>query len=75
MAGSAKPYGFAVEGWLASPYRPSCGVWSAGSSSIPKTRGRGLTVSRLYRGSARCIQDVEERRAARSSRRERFQRC
>ncbi len=35
MAGSAKPCGFAGEGWLASPYRPSCGVWPAGSSSFP----------------------------------------
>ncbi|SFH01669.1 hypothetical protein SAMN02787118_13855 [Streptomyces mirabilis] len=40
MAGSAKPCGFAGERWLASPYRPSCGVWPAGSSSIPSTRGR-----------------------------------
>ncbi|PWI04920.1 hypothetical protein DIZ27_42500 [Streptomyces sp. NWU339] len=35
MAGAAKPCGFAAERWLASPYRPSCGVWPAGSSSIP----------------------------------------
>lgn len=67
MAGSAKPCGFAAERWLASPYRLSCGVWPARSSSIPSTGGRGgLTVSRSRRGSVRC-QGVEDRTGGRSA--------
>ncbi|REE66368.1 hypothetical protein BX257_9208 [Streptomyces sp. 3212.3] len=55
MAGSATPCGVAGEGWLASPYRPSCVPLAHRVFVEPITRGRGLTVSRLRRGPRAAV--------------------